>query len=448
MKPPIVILLALFVSSPAYAAPIPADVAERVIRDGRARVVVTFRDEAVASKSGSDRVARIAAVRSSVLSGIAADELAVTETWSAVAAFAGDVTPLGLETLAASPLVDRIDLDVAGGGALTESLSLIGANVVHAMSHVGRGVTVAILDSGIDSTHRAFAGRITDEACFCRNADGSGCCPNGQTSQFGPGSARDDHGHGTHVAGIAAGAGGGAPMGVAPGVKIVAVKVLDSQNRFSGTAQVVSGLDWLVQKHPEVRAVNMSLLTAAHYSGACDQAASFTAAFAQAIAVLRARGTAVFACSGNTGSRNSMGAPACVSSAISVGAVFDSSFGTYAGAACSETSATDSVTCFSDSDATLDLLAPGAMIASTANGGGSTMMSGTSMASPHAMGTAALLLAIKPALSVTALETVLESTGRKLVDKKSGVTTPRIDALAAVQSVLAPAPPKRRVARK
>lgn len=442
----IAVLLLPFTAS---AASITRDVEERVARDGRAQVIVTLRDDAAASKGElvedvDARAARIASLRVSVLAPLSREQFVVTDSWGAVAGFAGEVSAVGLDALAASALVDRIDLDVSGGGTLSESLPLIGANIVHAMSHTGQGVTIAILDTGVDSSHPDFAGRIVDEACFCRNADGSGCCPNAQPTQLGAGAAMDDHGHGTHVSGIAGGAGTRAPVGVAPSVKFVVVKVLDSQNRFSATAQVVSALDWIARVHPEVRALNMSLSTGARFTGACDGAATFTTAFAQVIGVLRSQGTAVFSSSGNTASPNAMGAPACVTSTISVGAVFDASFGPFTTATCSDVSAPDNVMCYSDSDATLDLLAPGSLIRSTARGGGSTQMSGTSMAVPHATGTAALLFAIRPSLTVDALEELLERTGKKVVDKKNGRTTPRIDALAAVQALKAPVSPRRR----
>jgi subtilisin family serine protease len=450
---PAALALVLLLSSSLHAATIDPAVERRVVQSGGARVIVTLHADATASKGATawtagDRQARIAAVRGEVLGRMSVEEMLVTDTWASVAAFGGEVTAAGLSALAANPLVDRVELDVHGGGALTESLPLIGANAVHALSHRGEGVTVAVLDTGVDATHPDLAGRIVDEACFCRNADGTGCCPAGATTQFGTGSAADDHGHGTHVAGILGGAGQVAPVGVAPAVKFVIVKVLDSQNRFSGTAQVISALDWVLQNHDEVRAVNLSLLTGAHFSGACDNVATFAIAFTQVIEALRANGTAVFSCSGNTGSANSMGAPACVSSAISVGAVFDAGFGSFSGLGCTEISAPDAVTCFSDSDGTLDLLAPGAVIRSTRRGGGSTQMSGTSMAAPHAAGAAALLFAIKPSLTVDRLEAIMESTGKKLVDKKNGVITPRIDALAAVQAVLVPPIPRRRAVRK
>jgi subtilisin family serine protease len=128
---------------------------------------------------------------------------------------------------------------------------LIGADLVHAQGIRGEGTTVALLDSGIDTDHPAFAGRIAAEACFCDNLDGTGCCPSGVTQRSGPGSAEDDQGHGTHVAGIVS--------GVAPATHIVAVKVLDSANRFRSFTQIYRALEWIADNRPDVDAINMSL---------------------------------------------------------------------------------------------------------------------------------------------------------------------------------------------
>ncbi|HJT18745.1 MAG TPA: S8 family serine peptidase, partial [Thermoanaerobaculia bacterium] len=86
-----------------------------------------------------------------------------------------------LQQLRSDPLVARADPDSGGRGSDLESLPLIGGDKAHELGLTGRGVTVAVLDSGIDESHPDFAGRIVDEQCFCRNSDGSGCCPNGQT---------------------------------------------------------------------------------------------------------------------------------------------------------------------------------------------------------------------------------------------------------------------------
>lgn len=100
----------------------------------------------------------------------------------------------------------------------------------------GTGQTVAIVDSGVDAAHPMLAGKVVDEACFSSNAS----CPNGRTQQSGTGSAtpcsytEDACGHGTHVAGIAAGSWPSEGLfGVARGARIIAVQVF---SRFTSTA--------------------------------------------------------------------------------------------------------------------------------------------------------------------------------------------------------------------
>ncbi|HEX8154894.1 MAG TPA: S8 family serine peptidase, partial [Thermoanaerobaculia bacterium] len=378
------LVLSLLVAISASAASIAPDVDRAVARDGRAQVIVSLRAPAAAGKAAFDEITR---TRDAVLGTFEGDDFRVIATWGTIPGFAGEVTGSGLAKLAANPAVSKVDLDVDGTGGLEQSIPIVGANTVHAMGFRGAGVTMAILDTGIDSDHPDLEGRIVDEACFCRNSDGSGCCPNGQTSQFGRGAAEDDHGHGTHVAGIAGSRGARAKRsrfgdrqvvaeGMAPEVKFVVVKVLDRNNAFAGSAQVISGLDWVLQNHKEVRALNMSLLTNAHFTGDCDTAAAFAENFASVINGLRTNGTAVFACSGNTGSLTSIGAPACVHNTISVGATLDAANITNS---CG-VSGVDEVACFSDSDTTLDLLAPGTRINSARRGGGTTIFSGTSMA--------------------------------------------------------------------
>jgi hypothetical protein len=138
-------------------------------------------------------------------------------------------------------------------------------------------------------------------------------------------------------------------------------------------------------------------------------------AFANVIDALTQNGVAVFASSGNGGMTNAMTAPACTSSTVSVGAV----------------NVFNQVRASSNSDSSLDLLAPGAFIVYAGRGGGTATKSGTSMASPHAAGSAALLLEAFPSLSPARILTALQSTGLPITDPKSGVTTPRINAGAA-----------------
>lgn len=370
----------------------------------------------------------------------------IVARWHNIPAIAVDVDPEEMKKLAADPLVERADYDVSGGGSLAQSVPLIGADKVHNLGLMGNGITVAVLDTGIDETHPDLAGRIVDEHCFCFNSDGTGCCPNGQTEQAGPGSAADDHGHGSNVCGIVGSRGIVSSVGVAPGVSFVVVKVLDRNNRFASTVQVISALDWLIDHHPEVRAVNMSLGTDALFATRCDTSTGYTEAFASAINTLRGRGTLTMVSSGNDASATRMEAPACVDAAISVGAVYDANLGSVTVFSCTDaTTAPDKITCFTNSNATLDLLAPGAVITSDWILGGTSSFYGTSQAAPHVTGSVALLLEARPSLQPDEIEALLKSTGKPILDSRNGVVTPRINVFNAVSTLTPPRPRHRAV---
>lgn len=388
---------------------------------------------------GSARV--IVMLRGDAMPALSADDFALHARWRRLRGFAGVATPRAIERLADDPNVASVDLDYPGHGDLAQSVPLIGANIVHDMGYSGKGVTVAILDSGIDLHHPDLASKIVDQQCFCTNAMG-GCCPNGATTQSGSGAAMDDHGHGTNVSGIIASSGTVSSVGVAPGVKIVAVKVLDSANAFSSVSQVISGLAWVLDNHPEVKVINASLGTSARFPGSCDR---FLPAMANVVNQLRANGTIFFASSGNDVSSVDLESPACNENTVAVGAVYDGNNGsvTFTGRCTDLTTAADQITCFTNSDSMLDLLAPGARITSTGLGGGTSTFIGTSQASPHCAGAAAVLLEVQPKLTPDEIENVLKATGKPIFDARNGVTIPRIDLLAAVQSVLR-AHPKRR----
>ena len=302
-------------------------------------------------------------------------DVVVTTRWKSFPGFAADLTPDAAERLRHDPRIASVIPDLPGGGALVESGGLIGANIVRAMGHIGEGVTVAVLDSGLDLDHPDFAGRVVDEQCFCRS-ESTGCCPNGGMSQSGPGAGEDDHGHGTNVTGILASASASHP-GIAPGVKLVVVKVLDRNNRFSGLSQVISGVDWVLTEHPEVRVINMSLLTDALFDTHCD---GVLPPLAVAADTLAARGGVMFACSGNSGSNTSVGAPSCIERVAAVGAVHDSA------------ASADQIASFTNMSATLDLLGPGVQVTASGLNGGMSTYSGTSQATPHVSGLAAMLM--------------------------------------------------------
>jgi hypothetical protein len=212
------------------------------------------------------------------------------------------------------------------------------------------------------------------------------------------------------------------------------VKMLDRNNGFNSIDPVVSALNWLALNAPDVRIVNMSIGTTALFTGYCDSATAWTMSLASAVATLHARGVTLFAAAGNDTATVAMAAPACIRDVVSVGAVYDSAYGSDQ-VVCRDPSAADKVTCFSDSSPALDLLAPGALITSTglrSRGSPLSTYLGTSQASPHAAAAAAVLLQARPTLTPLEVEGVLNGSGTPLTDRRNGRVTPRIDALAAL----------------
>jgi Subtilase family len=132
-----------------------------------------------------------------------------------------------------------------------------------------------------------------------------------------------------------------------------------------------------------------------------------------------------------------MEAPACIASAISVGATWDANLGSQTFLGCTDaTTAPDQITCFTNSDSALDLVAEGAYITATGRGGGESTYGGTSQASPMAAACAADLLQAAPATAPDGLEAALETSPTHVTDAKNGLSFPRLDCLAALQTLV------------
>ena len=130
--------------------------------------------------------------------------------------------------------------------------------------------------------------------------------------------------------------------------------------------------------------INLSL-GGGSYRGACDEADANAELYAQAVESARNLGITLFAASGNNGLTEQMMLPACLSGVVAVGSTYDADVGLFSMGVCTDPqTAPDQVTCASNSSEALDLLAPGAVINSTALGGGQGQRSGTSMATAHA----------------------------------------------------------------
>ena len=244
---------------------------------------------------------------------------------------------------------------------LAQSAALIRAPQAWADGYTGKDQTIAIIDSGVDKAHPFLGGRIVSEACYT-----SGQCPGGGSASTASGSGVPCTGsivcqHGTHVAGIAAGYQSTAFSGIAPDAKLISINVFSSFLGDAGTnaADVVAALNRVYELRGSysIAAVNMSLGSAVRYATTCDgELPSITAAINQ----LKAAGIATIIASGNNGDSRRIAFPACISSAVSVGSVSDSNWGTCAGAGiASSPTAIDKVACYSNAYEELSLLAPG-----------------------------------------------------------------------------------------
>jgi subtilisin family serine protease len=246
------------------------------------------------------------------------------------------------------------------------------------------GASVAVIDSGIDLAHPDL-----------NAVHGINCVRSGP--------ANDDNGHGTHVAGtIGARNNGAGVVGVAPGTRVISVKVLNAFGQ--GTwSQVICGIDWiastLTDADPgnDVRVANMSLGGGGSPVKACS---TTTDALHKAICRATAAGVTVVVAAGNDGhafdAPLTLGLPAAYPEVLTVTAMTDGNGQPGGGPlACGEVD--DQYASFSNWASTNGgdahtIAAPGTCIRSTALGGGTTVMSGTSMASPHVAAAIALCL--------------------------------------------------------
>lgn len=395
----------------------------------------------VAVRPPAERVRSIEVQRAGVIESLST--ATTIERWGRGGTFVAELDEWELELVRRDPRVLAVSLDSGGRGSLLESIPLIGGDIVAAQGLDGQYVTVAVIDSGVDLSNPDFAGRVVAQQCFCDNLDGTGCCPNGATSQSGPGAAQDDHGHGTHVAGIIASAGRSGPRGLAPGTRIVAVKVLDEANAFSSLTQIYRALEWIVENRAEVRVINMSLGTNALFTSAQCATSAAAFGFADVLTKLRARGVVITVSTGNDRSPTTMEFPACDDAVLAVGATYDApstGMRPYQFFGCDDSHASrDQVACFSNSSGDLDLLAPGAPILSSNLGRGSVTMVGTSMAAPHVAGTLVLMMqASRGTITASQAAEILKSTGIPITDSRNGITTPRIDAAAAIAATPRP----------
>lgn len=300
--------------------------------------------------------------------------------------------------------INKIWLSAPVRATLTDSTAQIGAPAAWDAGYTGTGVRIAILDTGIDESHPDLAGRVIAAEDFSES-----------------GHVDDFQGHGTHVAGIAAGGGVGDPAhrGVAHGADLLNGKVLDDDG-WGTEAGIIAGMEWAADQDADI--INMSL---------GGWPTDGTDPMSEALNAISAESGALFVvAAGNDGwlGDYTVGTPGSADAAFTIGSVdeddvlaYDSSLGPRVG----------------DDAIKPDVTAPGEGISSARAGATGpddlyVEYSGTSMASPHVAGAAALLLQARPELTNDELKAILAGSAISFADSVWEEGAGRISVPAAL----------------
>ncbi len=366
------------------------------------------------------------------------DRFQVRHYYESFSMLAGTASRRGVLTLANHP--DVLWVTVDGQKRPLQAVPqnaqvLIRSDQTNTAGFTGAGYAVAVIDTGVDYRVSELGGGSFPNAKVIGGTDTA-------DKDMDP---MDCEGHGTEVSAVVAG-----PTGVAPDAKIVAIKVFASTNTSNlackdtaSDSDILQGVNYAISNQAAfgIVAINMSLggeFDDGQPHGYCD---ADEPGYATAFDSATAAGILVAVAAGNGGFTNALSAPACVSSAVSVGAVYSDTYSKISwqddkgNTQCSDSPVVpDLITCFSDSNSNVSLLAPGAFWRVVTKGGSTDkQFAGTSASTPAVAGAVALLKQARPDLTPAGLVGTLRSTGTPITDTRNGVVTPRIDTLAAVQ---------------
>ncbi len=327
--------------------------------------------------------------------------------------------PAAAAALQHVPGVARVRQDYQEQATLVETVPLMGAlydDPAMWNAFGGLGVGICLLDTGVNRFHIMF------------DDDNNPETPTGRIAAWrdfiwGETVAYDDHGHGSHMAGIIFGRLGltleDLPFqGVAPKARMMVGKVLDRRG-LGAFSDVQAGIEWCAGLGPggalpPARVINLSLGGGAFTALCDDDDPTGTAAVVNAAA---AAGVLVVAAAGNESQANAVATPACASGSLAVGATYDTDVGGQSFGDCQDAdTAADQTVCFSNHWDELDVVAPGCVIhsATSVNPVSAVPGCGTSQAAAHVSGLAALVMVANGGLNQEEVRARLRSTALDL----------------------------------
>lgn len=423
------------------------------LQAGKVRVIVEIKGNQVMTgdslSADAANAAAFQATAAGVLSSVmgSAPDATYLDFISMVAV---DASADQIQALAGDSRVAAIYPDMQFKPFLIQSVPLINMPAAYAKGATGAGRAVAVLDTGVDKTHEFLRNKVISEACYSTTSAANGTkslCPGGVHQSVKAGSGLDcptsieGCGHGSHVAGIAAGfntsrSAGEPPYGVAKSASVVAIKVFSQLKRANCGAGATSdcatafnsdiiaalGRVYALRggvKNRKIDSVNMSLGGAAFTTGFCDTQSS-TAPTKAAIDKLRRVGIATVIAAGNEGWLNAVSPPGCISTAISVSASTKKAAGK-----------PEHVASYSNIGTASDMLAPGGDFSYPLNNGTDPILSstggtykyfsGTSMAAPHVAGAIAAIRSRKACRgkTVAQIENAFKTSGPIITDQRT-----------------------------